>query len=144
MAPFLSVIPPPNNVESAEDDAEAAPAEDLQHLVAPQAAEGVGSAGRFQIATPKSSAAERIPARRAVWQTGDYHDPQSTLAPRELAMDTVTTTATPILALDLGKYKSGAGASAGDPAARFESLPTGRTRLRRLFAKHRPAVVPEA
>jgi transposase len=47
-----------------------------------------------------------------------------------------------ILALDLGKYKTVACAYAGDPAAaRFESLTTDREHLRRLFAKHRPAVV---
>src|SRR5262245_32631076 len=47
-----------------------------------------------------------------------------------------------ILALDLGQYKSVACAYAGDPAAaRFESLTTDRDPLRRLFAKHRPAVV---
>jgi transposase len=67
-------------------------------------------------------------------------------------MDTTTTTATtaaapaptagPILALDLGKYKSVACAYAGDPAAaRFESLTTSRDELRKLFARHRPAVV---
>jgi len=47
-----------------------------------------------------------------------------------------------ILALDLGKYKSVACAYATDSAtARFESLPTDRAHLRKLFAKHRPAVV---
>ncbi len=62
-------------------------------------------------------------------------------------MATVTTTASnaaaaPILAIDLGKYKSVACAYAGDPAtARFESLTTDRAHLRTLFAKHRPAVV---
>jgi transposase len=49
---------------------------------------------------------------------------------------------TAILALDLGKYKSVACAYDGDPAAaRFEALTTDRAHLRRLFAKHRPAVV---
>lgn len=49
-------------------------------------------------------------------------------------------TATPVLALDLGKYESVA--RAGDPAAaRFESLTTDRSHPRRLFAKYRPAVV---
>jgi transposase len=60
-------------------------------------------------------------------------------------MDTATTTAStagPILAIDLGKYKSVACAYAGDPAAeRFESLTTDRASLRRLFAKYRLAVV---
>jgi transposase len=67
-------------------------------------------------------------------------------------MDTATTTATttaattatagPILAIDLGKYKSVACAYAGDPtSARFESLTTDRAHLRRLFAKYRPDVV---
>ncbi len=52
------------------------------------------------------------------------------------------TAAGPILAIDLGKYKSVACAYAGDPAAaRFESLTTDRAHLRRLFAKYRPAVV---
>ena len=47
-----------------------------------------------------------------------------------------------ILALDLGKYKTVACAYAGDPAAaRFESLTTDRDRLRKLFAKYRPAVI---
>jgi transposase len=66
-------------------------------------------------------------------------------------MDTQTTTASsqtaatmtaPILALDLGKYKSVA--CLYDPAtaqARFESLTTGRDELARLFRRHRPAVV---
>jgi transposase len=50
--------------------------------------------------------------------------------------------AAPILALDLGKYKSVACAYAGDPAgARFESLTTDRAHLLQLFAKHRPSVV---
>src|SRR5437868_6026426 len=47
-----------------------------------------------------------------------------------------------ILALDLGKYKTVACAYHGDPAAaRFESLTTDRDHLRKLFAKHRPAVI---
>ena len=59
---------------------------------------------------------------------------------------TATPTAAPatglILALDLGKYKTVACAYPGDPAtARFESLATDRDHLRKLFAKHRPAVV---
>jgi transposase len=55
---------------------------------------------------------------------------------------TAAATTAPILALDLGKYKSVACAYSGDPdAARFESLTTDRDHLRRLFAKHRPAVV---
>src|SRR4029077_62556 len=65
------------------------------------------------------------------------------------AMDTATATTTAaapaaatILALDLGKYKTVACAYTGDPAAaRFESLTTSRDELRKLFAKHRPAVV---
>jgi transposase len=62
-------------------------------------------------------------------------------------MDTATTTTTtatvaPILAIDLGKYKSVACVYHGDPAsARFESLTTDRSHLRALFAKHHPAVV---
>jgi transposase len=66
-------------------------------------------------------------------------------------MDTATATTTaaapapaagPILALDLGKYKTVACAYAGDPAsARFESLTTSRAELRKLFERHRPAVV---
>src|SRR3954447_7177761 len=54
----------------------------------------------------------------------------------------VTATAGLILALDLGKYKTVACAYPGDPAAaRFESVVTDRDRLRKLFAKFRPAVV---
>jgi transposase len=65
-------------------------------------------------------------------------------------MDTTTATTTavtaatagPILALDLGKYKTVACAYHGDPAAaRFESVTTDREHLRKLFAKHRPGVV---
>ncbi|HKB35472.1 MAG TPA: IS110 family transposase [Gemmataceae bacterium] len=57
-----------------------------------------------------------------------------------------TTTKAPaadtILALDPGKYKTVACAYRGDPvSARFETLTTDREHLRRLFAKHRPAVV---
>src|SRR6516164_1960672 len=47
-----------------------------------------------------------------------------------------------ILALDLGKYKSVA--CLYDPAtaqARFDTLTTSRDELRKLFARHRPAVV---
>ena len=48
-----------------------------------------------------------------------------------------------ILALDLGKYKSVACAydRAAPAGPRFESLTTDREHLRRVFAKHRPAVV---
>jgi hypothetical protein len=63
------------------------------------------------------------------WYTESYHTTQLPLAPPELAMDLVTkttlppvapTAAAPILALDLGKYKSVACLYAGDPAtARF-------------------------
>jgi transposase len=60
-------------------------------------------------------------------------------------MDTATTTAAPacpILALDLGKYKTVACAYHGDPAAaHFHTLDTSRDELRKLFARHRPAVV---
>jgi transposase len=58
-------------------------------------------------------------------------------------MRTATPTAAPaILALDLGKYKTVACLYAGDPAAaRFHTLTTGRAELRRLFARHRGAVV---
>jgi transposase len=62
-------------------------------------------------------------------------------------MTTATTTATTatagtILALDLGKYKSVACAYTDDPTtARFESLTTDLQHLRKLFAKHRPALV---
>jgi len=48
----------------------------------------------------------------------------------------------PILALDLGKYKSVACLYAGDPdSARFLSLTTDRDHLRRLFEQLRPAAV---
>jgi transposase len=55
---------------------------------------------------------------------------------------TATTTGL-ILALDLGKYKSIACAydRAAPGAPRFESLTTDRDHLRRLFERHRPAVV---
>src|SRR5262249_45702935 len=81
----------------------------------------------------------------------DYHDPQSTLAPTELAMDTATTTAlntaaatataAPILALDLGNYKSVACLFDRATAAhRFQTLDTSRDELRRLFQRLRPGV----
>jgi transposase len=48
----------------------------------------------------------------------------------------------PILALDLGKYKSVACLYAGDPdSARFQTLTTDRDHLRQLFDKLRPDVV---
>jgi hypothetical protein len=66
-------------------------------------------------------------------------------------MDTATTTAStappttatagPILAIDLGKYKSVACAYAGEPAARFESQITDSDHLRQLFAKNRHGAV---
>ncbi len=59
-------------------------------------------------------------------------------------MNTNTTNpnTTPILAIDLGKYKSVACVYSGDPAtATFVSFPTDREHLRKLFAQHRPAVV---
>src|SRR5689334_6351081 len=57
-------------------------------------------------------------------------------------MKTATPTAGPILALDLGKYKSVA--CAYDPAtgaAAFATLSTGRPELLRLLERHRPAAV---
>jgi transposase len=55
---------------------------------------------------------------------------------------TPATAARPILAIDLGKYKSVACLYAGDPAAAtFVSFPTDRDRLQKLFTKHRPAAV---
>jgi transposase len=55
---------------------------------------------------------------------------------------TTLTAATPILALDLGKYKTVACAYTDSPdSARFEAVVTDRDRLRKLFAKYRPAVV---
>ena len=59
-------------------------------------------------------------------------------------MTTTTTTATaagPILALDLGKYKSVACLYRSRDDARFATLPTSRPELTRLIHKHRPAVV---
>jgi transposase len=64
-------------------------------------------------------------------------------------MDTATAStsaaaapAATILALDLGKYKSVACAYAGAPeAARFDTITTSRDELRKLFQRHRPAVV---
>jgi len=48
----------------------------------------------------------------------------------------------PIVAIDLGKYKSVACVYTGEAAtATFLSFPTDRDRLRKLFAKHRPAAV---
>src|SRR5205085_2023517 len=48
----------------------------------------------------------------------------------------------PILALDLGKYKSVACAyDRATAAARFQTLDTSRDELRRLFERQRPAVV---
>ena len=48
----------------------------------------------------------------------------------------------PILAIDLGKYKSVACRYTGRPdTAAFESLTTDRDHRRKLFAKHQPAVV---
>jgi hypothetical protein len=55
---------------------------------------------------------------------------------------TAAATARVIVALDLGEYKSVACAYRGDPAdARFDTLTTDRDHLRKLFARHRPAVV---
>src|SRR5262245_31239933 len=55
---------------------------------------------------------------------------------------TATAAARTILALDLGKSKSVACPSTGDPAAAtFLTLTTDRERLRKLLAKHRPAAV---
>ena len=52
------------------------------------------------------------------------------------------TAARTILAIDLGKYKSVACLYTGAPAtAAFLSFATDRDRLRKLFAKHRPAAV---
>jgi hypothetical protein len=76
----------------------------------------------------------------------EYHDPQSTAAPQELAMAATTSTAaaTPglIRALDLGQFKTVA--CAYDPAsaqARFHTVTSSRQDLRKLFAQARPAVV---
>jgi transposase len=55
---------------------------------------------------------------------------------------TPATAAPTILAIDLGKYKSVACLSTGDPAAAtFLTFTTDRDRLAKLFAKHRPAAV---
>ncbi len=82
---------------------------------------------------------------------GELPQTQPPLAPQELARDTATTTApnqtaatatATILALDLGTYKSVA--CIYDPAtaqARFDTRPTRRDELARLFRRHRPAVV---
>jgi transposase len=52
------------------------------------------------------------------------------------------TAAGPILALDLGKYKSVACAyDPADPEPRFQALPTSRAALGRLLDRRRPAVV---
>src|SRR5262249_34161977 len=82
----------------------------------------------------------RATLRINVAATPDPFFPHSSM-PFPTEWDTATT-AGPILALDLGKYKSVACAYPGDPAdARFESLTTDRQHLRKLFARHRPAVV---
>src|SRR5262249_60468867 len=82
----------------------------------------------------------RATLRINVAATPDPFFPHSSM-PFPTEWDTATT-AGPILALDLGKYKSVACAYPGDPAdARFESLTTDREHLRKLFAKHRPALV---
>ncbi|HYT94487.1 MAG TPA: IS110 family transposase [Gemmataceae bacterium] len=53
-----------------------------------------------------------------------------------------TTTADTILAIDLGKYKSVACAyDRATAQARFDTIPTGKDELRKLLARHRPAVV---
>jgi transposase len=53
-----------------------------------------------------------------------------------------TTAAGPILALDLGKYKTVACAyDPGTTQARFDTLTTSREQLRKLFARERPAAV---
>ncbi len=55
---------------------------------------------------------------------------------------TTATTAAPILALDLGKFKSVACAyDAASAQARFHTIPTSRPDLRKLFALVRPGVV---
>jgi transposase len=57
-------------------------------------------------------------------------------------MTTPTATAGPILALDLGKYKTVACAyDRATAQARFDTVPTDRDHLRKLFAKDRPGVV---
>ncbi len=55
---------------------------------------------------------------------------------------TTTTTPGPILALDLGKYKSVACLYTGSPDhARFDAFTTDRARLRQLLSRCQPAVV---
>jgi transposase len=55
---------------------------------------------------------------------------------------TVTATAAgPILAIDLGKYKSVACVYRSADDHRFATIPTSRAELTRLFAAHRPSVV---
>jgi transposase len=72
-----------------------------------------------------------------------YHDPRPPSPPGARTTTTADATATrAIVALDLGKYKSVACVYTGDPAgARYDTLTTDRDHLRRLFARHRPAVV---
>jgi transposase len=52
-----------------------------------------------------------------------------------------TTAAAPILAMDLGKYKSVVCVYRSADDCRFLSFPTSRAELARLFERHRPAVV---
>src|SRR5947209_19403949 len=65
------------------------------------------------------------------------------LAPQELAMNAATSAAAgPILALDLGKYKSVAcvhDATSGE--LRFTSFETTRAELHKLIAREQPAAV---
>jgi transposase len=66
----------------------------------------------------------------------------ATAATSAAATSAAATPAATILALDLGKYKTVACAYTGSPdTAGFESLTTDREHLRKLFARHRPAVV---
>src|SRR5262249_5537788 len=54
---------------------------------------------------------------------------------------TATTTAAPILAMDLGKYKSVVCLYRSADDCRFLSLPTSRAEIARLLDRHGPAVV---
>jgi transposase len=58
-----------------------------------------------------------------------------------MTTNAVTTAAGPILAIDLGKYKSVACVYGSADEHRFHSLATSRAELTRLLDQHRPAVV---
>lgn len=84
------------------------------------------------------------------WQLEGSRHPRLPLAPQELAREPALKTdlapvaltgAGPILALDMGKYKSVACVYRWAAELHFHSLVTGRAELARLRERRRPAVV---